>query len=327
MDEITLVATDQTVVRIDAEGRSASPSGGLDGHRPTGIEADPHVHARAWCCTHKAGIFRSDDGGLSWVSSGLEGVSLMSIACSPSRPDLIWAGSEPSAVWRSEDAGTTWNHTSPLDTLQSSGDWAFPPRPDTHHVRWIGCHPTEEGRLWVAIEAGALIRTTDGGATWTDRVAGGPYDTHELDVTTNEGVVRSAAGDGYYESRDGGDTWESPMDGLDVTYLRSVASDPGDPETVIISGATGPRSAYVAGRSDGRVYRRQGRREWVRVRQNWPDQPDTIAPLLAPGRMGGEFYAADERGVHRSRDGGETWEQVWSFSLRPNHLRGLAILS
>lgn len=24
-----------------------------------------------------------------------------------------------------------------MDTLSSSSEWSFPPRPDTHHVRWI----------------------------------------------------------------------------------------------------------------------------------------------------------------------------------------------
>ena len=41
------------------------------------------------------------------------------------------------------------------------------------HVRWIACHPLEPERLWVAIEAGALVSTIDGGhmerprARWT----------------------------------------------------------------------------------------------------------------------------------------------------------------
>lgn len=35
----------------------------------------------------------------------------------------------------------------------SSSEWSFPPKPDTHHVRWIACHPLDANRLWVAIEA------------------------------------------------------------------------------------------------------------------------------------------------------------------------------
>lgn len=326
MKRTALVATDKTVFRADPES-SPAPASGLEDQHPTAIAADPHVAGRAWCATGRGGVFRTEDGGLSWVASGLDGVALMSIACSPSHPDRIWAGSEPSAVWRSDDGGRTWAPAADLEALPSSGDWAFPPRPDTHHVRWIGCDPSAEGRLWVAIEAGALIRTDDGGATWKDRVAGGPYDTHQLAVTASRPpLVRSSAGDGFFESRDGGDSWTSPMAGLDVTYLRSVAVDPGDPETVVVSGATGPRSAYMAGRSDGRIYRREGTGEWVRITDGWPSNPSTIAPVLEAGRQSGELYAADERGVHRSGDGGRSWEQVWSFSQTPNYLSGLAVL-
>jgi hypothetical protein len=152
----------------------------------------------------------------------------MTIRASPVERDVVWAGIEPSEVWRSTNAGTTWEPTSRLETLPSSSEWSFPPRPDTHHVRWIACHPLEPARLWVAIEAGALVSTIDGGRIWRDRVAGGPWDTHELAVHRNApDTLRVAAGDGYFESDDAGATWRSPSTGLEVGYLRSVAIDPG----------------------------------------------------------------------------------------------------
>ena len=193
-------------------------------------------------------------------------------------------------------------------------------------MRWIACHPRQPGRLWVAIEAGALISTADGGRTWRDRVRGGPYDTHELAIHTDRpDTLRSAAGDGYFESDDGGMTWRSPMAGLDVGYLRSVAIDPGDAAVVIVSASSGPHSAYAAGTSDGRLYRRVGVGPWQRVRDGWPDPPATIAPLLAAGSRAGELWAADERGVHRSDDAGVSWRQVAGYPEPALHLRGLAL--
>jgi photosystem II stability/assembly factor-like uncharacterized protein len=250
----------------------------------------------------------------------------MAVTPSRARENLIWAGTEPSEVWRTEDAGFAWKKAPDLTDLPSSGDWAFPPRPETHHVRWIAGHPTEEDHLWVAVEAGALVRTTDGGTTWLDRVEGGPRDTHELALHPRQpDSLRVAGGDGYFESSDGGRSWSKPQNGLDVTYLRSVAIDPGDPEVVLVSASTGPRSAYVAGRSDGRLYRREGRGPWKRGLQGWPDPPDTIAPLVRPGVRDGEFWAADERGVHGSRDGGRSWTRVADFEPAPDHLRGFSL--
>ena len=321
-----LVATDSQVLVVDPERGTAAPAAGLT-DRPTTLAADPLVPGLAWCGTRRSGVFRSDDGGASWRAAGLEGRLIMSVAASPARRGLVWAGTEPSEVWRSEDGGGRWERSPALEALPSSSEWAFPPRPETHHVRWIACHPTDPGRLWVAIEAGALVTTGDGGRTWRDRVAGGPYDTHELAVHPDApDTLRVSAGDGYYESHDAGATWSSPEDGLEVGYLRSVAIDPGDPDTVLVSAASGPRTAYVAGLSDGRLFRRAGEGAWERVTLGWPDPPGTIAPLLVAGARAGELWAADERGVHRSEDGGVRWERVAGYATTPNHLRGVAVV-
>ena len=139
-------------------------------------------------------------------------------------------------------------------------------------------------------------------------------------------VLRVSAGDGYLESHDGGATWTRPRDGLEVGYLRSVAIDPGTADVVIVSASSHARSAYTAGRSDGRLYRREGNGEWQRVLDGWPDPPVTIAPLLIAGAKAGELFAADERGVHRSENGGVSWRQVAAYETSPDHLRGLALV-
>ena len=204
-----LVATDREVVIIDIERGASAPARGIGG-RPTCLAVDALVHGRAWCGTHKGGVFRSDDGGRSWQPVGLADRLIMAVTASPVERDTIWAGTEPSEVWRSGDAGNTWEQTSRLETLPSSSRWSFPPRPDTHHVRWIACHPLEPDRLWVAIEAGALVSTIDRGRTWRDRVPGGPRDTHELAIHRKApDTLRVAAGDGYFESDDAGMTWRS----------------------------------------------------------------------------------------------------------------------
>jgi len=322
-----LVATQSEILAVDADHGDVRRTTGLDGHRPTCLAADPHIPGRAWCGTKQGGVFRSDDRGDTWVPAGLAEQRIMAIAPSPARPDLIWVGTEPSAVFRSDDAGGQWAPAADLESLPSSKEWAFPPRPDTHHVRWIACHPDDPDRLWVAVEAGALISTLDAGATWHDRIPGGPRDTHELHIHPDApATLRSAAGDGYFESNDGGSTWDSPERGIEVGYLRSVATDPGDYGIVVVSAASQPRSAYVTGRGDGRVYRRSGTAPWVRITDGWPDPPSTIAPLLIPGMDIGEIWAADERGVHRSDDGGTRWRLLAPFDAAPDHLRGLALV-
>ena len=176
-----LVAAEREVVVIDVERGTSASARGI-GDRPTCLAADPLVAGRAWCGTHGAGVFRSDDDGESWRGVGLVGRLTMSVTASPVDSNVVWVGTEPSQVWCSGNAGTTWEQTTRLETLPSWSEWSYPPRPDTHHVRCIACHPLDPNRLWVAVEAGALVSTVDGGRTWRDRVPCGPWDTHELAV-------------------------------------------------------------------------------------------------------------------------------------------------
>lgn len=322
-----LVATDRTVLGVDADTDEFTSAEGLDEAAPTCLAPSPSSVDRAWCGSREKGVFRSDDGGRSWAHAGLENRHITALVTDPRHEDGLWAGTEPSALWHTADGGRVWTRMEGLTDLPSSVDWAFPPRPDTHHVRWIASRPDAPEHLWLAIEAGALVTTPDGGESWRDRTPGGPRDTHELAIHPDRPeTLRVAAGDGYFESRDAGESWDTPGEGLEVGYLRSVAIDPGSPEVVLVSASTRAHTAYVAGRSDGRIYRREDRGRWERVRDGWPDPAETIAPLLRAGARPGELWAADERGVHRSLDGGRRWEQLAEYPDRPSHLRGFTLL-
>src|ERR1700737_1850648 len=91
----------------------------------------------------------------------------MSVAVSPversNGQSVIYAGTEPSAIVRSEDSGAIWRELTTLRQLPSAPTWSFPPRPYTHHVRWITPDPLQSGRLYAAVEAGALLRSFDSG--------------------------------------------------------------------------------------------------------------------------------------------------------------------
>lgn len=321
-----VVASGRRVYAIATSDGVVHEGTGLTARRPACLAADPRPGGPVWCGTEDDGLFRSDDGGRSWRTAGLSGEHVTAVSVSPSRPDRVWAGGEPSAVWRSDDTGRNWRRCAGLLDLPSSSEWSFPPKPDTHHVRWIACHPEDPDRAWFAIEAGALVSTSDAGRTWEDRVAGGPYDTHELAIHPAEPHhLRVAAGDGYFESADGGRSWTSPETGLEVTYLRSIAVAPEDASVAVVSASSGPRSAYVAGHADGRLYRRAGSGAWVRVGTSREGAPATIAPLLVADRAGASLLAADEHGVYRSRDAGRSWERLTALPERVDRLRGLAV--
>ena len=102
---------------------------------------------------------------------------------------VVYAGTEPSAIFRSEDRGNSWLELAELRKLPSAPTWSFPPRPWTSHIRWITPDPLVPGRIFAAAEAGALIRSLDGGQTWEDRKPSGPFDTHTLSCIRSHRAV------------------------------------------------------------------------------------------------------------------------------------------
>jgi len=198
-------------------------------------------------------------------------------------------------------------------------------------VRWIEADPVVPGRVFVAIEAGAFVRTLDGGQTWLDRVPDGPFDTHT--ATTHPrvpGRVYAAAGDGYFESTDAGGHWTHRVAGLPHTYLVGIAVDPADPDTVLVSGADGPWVAYNPQHAAAYVYRTTARRAFELAMQGLPDGRGTTASRFATSAdERGVIYAANNHGVYRSADAGGTWtalDLAWPPHARRQGIDALAWL-
>lgn len=301
------------------------------------VAVDPLAPSRAYCGTLRDGVWRSDDGGRSWgrAGPGVTHAAVMAVAVSATETEddagVVYAGTEPSGVFRSTDGGSSWTESSGLLEMPSRSTWSFPPRPETHHVRWIEADPITTGRLYVAIEAGALLRTPDGGQTWEDRVSGGPFDTHT--ATTHRlapNRVYSAAGDGYFESLDAGRKWARRVEGLRHRYLVGIAVDQEDPDTVIVSCADGPWSAYNPRHAESYVYRRSGRQPWQTAMEGLPDADGTsVGRFAVHPDAPGAVYLATNRGVYHSTDAGRRWTRLdipWPAASFDGGVEALAAL-
>jgi photosystem II stability/assembly factor-like uncharacterized protein len=309
----------------------------LDGRAVECIALDPFSPPRLYCGTLNDRIWRSDDGGRSWdtAGSGISHPRVMSLAASAAEGEdgaaVLYAGTEPSGVFRSADAGSSWAEQPGLLALPSKRTWSFPPRPDTHHVRWIETDPVVTGRLYVAIEAGALVRSPDGGRTWEDRVATGPYDTHTAAThRLAPGRVYSAAGDGYFESLDAGRTWTRHVEGLRHRYCVGIAVSQEDPDGVLISSADGPWSAYDPPHAEAYVYRRTGHRAWQTAMEGLPDAEGTaVSRFAVHPDAPSAIYAANNHGVYHTTDAGRTWDALdipWPDRALDGGVDALAVL-
>ena len=301
----------------------------LVGMRPTSVAVDPFRPEHLYCGTFGRGLWGSDDAGRSWkpigdagtatggMSNGITHAQITAIAVSPTEQangyGVAYVGTEPTALFRSEDGGETWQEQKTLLELPSAPTWSFPPRPYTSHVRWITPDPLVPGRLFAAIEAGALVRSLDGGAHWEDRTPDSPYDTHTLmmhPLAPNR--LYSAAGDGfiaqgrgYNESVDGGESWQRPDEGLEHHYLWGVAVDAADPETILVSASSDPFSAHnpnAAGAEAARAHHGGQAPRWVTATAaNQTGQ--------APPRMGRQDGRRAESVIYR-KTRGTAWQPV-----------------
>lgn len=274
----------------------------LDREPVTCIAADGD---RVLVGTHGNGLLRSDDGGEQWARVDLPERDVFSVAISAA-DGAMYAGTEPSRLFVCRD-GERWEELEALQDIPSRERWSFPPRPWTHHVRWIAPHPHVADRLLVGIELGGLMRSEDGGASFTDHRPGAKRDVHALawHPTTTDRAFE-AAGDGAAWSSDGGISWQALDAGRDLRYCWALAADPADPDRWYVSAASGPGAAHAAHGARGRLYR------WEVDAWRPLPLPATAMPYALAATHGELIAALTDGRVLRSGDRGERWEEASS---------------
>lgn len=325
MNPLRLFATTgDAVVRLTIENNHAEASAPrLAGHGVMCVAADPHDPERVFVGTDSRGVYRSRDGGHTWqsVGEGMEDQRVLSIAVSPcDRVDglsAVYAGTEPSNLYRSEDDGATWTPSPALAQLPSAATWSFPPRPWTHHMRWIALHPSDPNTIYVGIELGGVMVTRDRGQSWEDRQPHSQYDAHAL--ATHPAAperIYEAAGGGVALSDDAGATWQAVDAGMDRHYAWGLAIDAATPDLWYVSASHGPREAHGrSGNAQGVLYRKQGDAPWQPLGGNGSalERPSPFMPyaLLAPRGQPNSLIAGLQNGdLLLTEDAGETWRRI-----------------
>jgi photosystem II stability/assembly factor-like uncharacterized protein len=218
-------------------------------------------------------------------------------------------------LFYSTDGGHTWSEWEAIKALPSYSNWSFPPNPQTHNVRMITEDPST-GHIYASIEAGAVIRTRNGGKQWLDTKEGDPLDAHSL-LTHPKAPNRiyAACSDGVDQpgrsvlmSHDGGESWVTFSDGLEHRYMFSMVVSRDDPDMMLVSASTGARNAYDPSIAESYIYRKEKDQPWNRVEQGLPlAQGLMISNLAVDPQDLNTFYALNNRGLYRSTDRGITW--------------------
>jgi photosystem II stability/assembly factor-like uncharacterized protein len=271
----------------------------------------------------EAGVWRSDDAGASWERVDFPQPDVFSVAVGPA-DGAVYAGCEPSMLFVSRDRGESWTELAGLREIPSAPTWSFPPRPWTSHVRWIAPSPHDAGLLLVGIELGGVMRSEDGGASWSDHRPGAYTDCHSLAWhPTAPGRAYEAGGQGAAMSVDGGLTWEAADAGRDRNYTWAVVVDPGDPDRWLVSASTGPFAAHGRDSAQAVIYRRQGPEPWEPLAGGLP-QPLEKMPYALAFADGLLVTGLADGTVYMSMDTGDSWRQVQLTGDPPQRILAFA---
>jgi photosystem II stability/assembly factor-like uncharacterized protein len=168
------VATVNGVTRLERATASTpwSVTGqALEGKHISALLIEPHS-GKLFAANHGDGVWISDDGtGATWrqVSKGIANLNIYSLASRELDGTVaIFAGAEPASLYRSDDLGETWHDLTKLRSVKDTEKWSFPPPPHIAHVKSITIHPTQPTTLFASVEQGALLTSTDDGASWTE---------------------------------------------------------------------------------------------------------------------------------------------------------------
>ncbi len=317
------VVSDEGLSIVEKEGGRWTATRLLAHRHLQCVALDPHDAATIFAGSRKAGVFRSADGGRTWTRLEVPVRAVFSLAVSAAS-GTVYAGTEPSRLFASDDGGASWRELEGLQAIPSRPTWRFPPRPWTSHVRQIAPHPSNPDLLLVGIELGGLMRSTDGGRTWSDHRPGAQKDVHALAWhPTHAAYAYEAGGGGAAWSRDGGRTWQAADAGRDRHYTWALAVDPEDPDTWFVSASPSARHAHYADDARACLYRWRGNGPWTVLRGGLPDPLGDMPTALL--FAGDRLLAGFRRGaIYASPDRGDTWT---SLALRGAALDGLSAMA
>jgi photosystem II stability/assembly factor-like uncharacterized protein len=268
------------------------------------------------------GVYRSDDGGVTWKSVGLTDTRHIGrIWVDPKNPDVvvvaalghIFGPNDERGVFRSSDGGQHWDKVLFVDDKTGAIDiGADPAHPEvlfaatwqTRMFPWLAYFVPSVG------PGSGIWKSTDEGKTWA-RLSGNGLPAGSLGRIglavapgTNDQRVyaiidcEKASDKGLYRSDDGGANWvKAGGDELSSSYFARVTVDPKSPDTVYVMNRSVARSTD-AGKSFQWFKGAPGGDDYHFL---WINPDDTRYMALA-----------SDQGTTVSVDGGGTWSEWYN---------------
>ncbi len=282
----------------------------------------------------QGGLYRWAGGDEEWqsVTKGLpNNPQVRALLVHPQNPEIIYAGTQM-GPYVSNDRGDHW------EALGGPGDGMA--------VWSLAFHPEDPNTIYAGYEPCAIYRSEDGGTSWREmntlRVVFPHITTYmpplgkrvigiTADPSNPMDMYAAIEVGGLLASRDGGESWESIIDG---PYLRNNTLDL---HGVQVSRAA-PGTVYIVTQVATFRSRDRGHRwEHVKIEEMFPggsycrhlvvapNDPRTMYLAVGAGGGGAMASTPEAGGLLLSRDTGETWEQVQLGETPPSRMFQVAI--
>lgn len=266
--------------------------------------------------TQGEGVFRSDDRGRTWLPAGLDGRIVKAIAVSTLEKDTVFAGTKPALMFVSRDAGATWAELTAFRAIRSRPLWFSPAEPPFKaYVQGIALSPRDPMTILAGIEFGAVVRSTDGGSTWSNHRPAALRDCHTITFHASDGnwaYEAGGSGAGTAMSVDAGETWTQPAEGLDRHYGWACAAHPTDPRVWYASLSPSPSKAHGGKNAEAHIFRWSDDGGWKKLTGGLPQPLENMpyAVLTVPSSPDHVYAGLSNGDVWQSDDRGDTWRQL-----------------
>jgi photosystem II stability/assembly factor-like uncharacterized protein len=299
----------------------------LDGHHCGSIMIEPR-RGGVFAGMHSGGLYYSADGGATWElrNAGITIPHVFSLGFAHVGDQIrLYAGTEPASIFRSDDYGLTWTEQPGVKNTEGREAWRFPGKDNGPHVKSMFVDPNDQNIIYLGVEQGDVLKTTDGGANyrvlddyskpedWTYR------DIHQIVVNyADSNEIFMSTGMGVYHSTDAGETWKLIIDHtFPVGYPDHFFISPLDNDTMFISGASSnPGTWRKTHRADPTVMKSTDHaRTWHDASTGLPeDRRANFEAMSLAGYPGAFslFVGTTDGEVYESDDQGGQWTHIAS---------------